>query len=154
MHIEISGGSKLHRRLIKNLAEYVGYKLMGNRLAPKIELRIVLNKDLMNSEGVHGYCMPMDDEVRPKEFEIELDYSGGIDDLLVTLCHEMVHVKQYARDELRELVFKKCHRFNGEYIPHDVPYDSLPWEIEAEERQRELYLEWFLGDLESRKAYS
>jgi len=38
--------------------------------------------------------------VTRREFEIEISDKLSDDDIITTICHEMVHVKQYARNEL------------------------------------------------------
>jgi hypothetical protein len=46
----------------------------------------------------------------------------------MTLAHEMVHVRQYAKMELNE----EMNRWHGEYVNTDlIPYHEQPWEIEA-----------------------
>ena len=35
-----------------------------------------------------------------RTFEIEINKDIGIKELVTTICHEMVHVKQYARNEM------------------------------------------------------
>jgi len=58
------------------------------------------------------------------------------------LCHELVHVKQYARGELRDLA--TCTVFRGERSPYpekqtDVDYYLSKWEVEAYGLERGLY---------------
>ena len=54
----------------------------------------------------------------------------------MTLAHEMVHVKQYAKGEIN-VWLNKWHK---QKIDTDtVPYEQLPWEIEANTYERLLY---------------
>ena len=52
--------------------------------------------------------------------------------LLVTLAHEMVHCKQFAYGELKDVLVKKQLRtfWRGQDY-HDVDYWDHPWEFEA-----------------------
>ena len=71
--------------------------------------------------------------------EIEIDKDLDDRELIKTVCHEMVHVKQYAKGELRERyaprhsLFWKSRRANG------YKYDNMPWELEAWRLQEVLY---------------
>lgn len=65
----------------------------------------------------------------PRDFVIEIDRKQTEDEMLVTIAHEMVHVKQYAYRELND----QQNLWMGEKIDSDkIPYDKQPWEIEAE----------------------
>ena len=59
--------------------------------------------------------------------------------LLETLAHEMVHVKQYARRELKPRV--DCW-MGKTYNPKKVSYWDLPWEIEAHGRETGLFVRY------------
>lgn len=74
--------------------------------------------NLLEEDGVKGWCH--DDEVIFEddkiEYEIELEESLDDNEMFITLCHEMVHVKQYSegRDadedeayELENILFEK-----------------------------------------------
>lgn len=65
------------------------------------------------------------------------------DEIGYTIMHEMVHVKQYLRGELRES-FKPFHRryWKGEEVPEEVGYAELPWEEEAARMEVELFEKW------------
>ena len=39
-------------------------------------------------------------DARKNQFEIELDKKLSIKEMVTALCHEMVHVKQFARKEM------------------------------------------------------
>ena len=42
----------------------------------------------------------------------------------------MVHVKQYARNEMNDGIIKGRARWKNRYIPEDTNYWDLPWEKE------------------------
>ena len=59
---------------------------------------------------------------------------------LIALAHEMIHVKQYARGELKDYLRVNKSKWKGEIIdPQEVDYWDQPWEIEAHGREKELY---------------
>ena len=76
-----------------------------------------------------GQCL----HIHGNEFQIDIDNKQKIYDLIVTTCHEMVHVKQYARKELKE-DFPRTLWFNKEYSDGRC----YPWELEAWKMQKTL----------------
>ena len=52
---------------------------------------------LTRTKGAMGYCLELDDN---RTFEIEIDRTLTLRKMLETLAHEIVHVKQYVRNEL------------------------------------------------------
>lgn len=48
------------------------------------------------TDGIGGWCNnSIDDNI----YEIEIEESLNIDKKMLTLCHEMIHVKQYSEGE-------------------------------------------------------
>lgn len=66
-----------------------------------------------------------------------LDSKMPLDKLLLTIAHEMVHVKQYALGQLRyqQKGNKTVPVWLGHYVKEDSYYD-LPWELQAFGRER------------------
>ncbi len=66
----------------------------------------------------------------------------SIRNILITLAHEMVHVKQWAKDEMYEYYnTPNMVRFKGEKMyQNEVDYWDYPWEIEAFGRQLGLFV--------------
>tara|TARA_B100000242_G_scaffold281953_1_gene242777 strand:- start:459 stop:944 length:486 start_codon:yes stop_codon:yes gene_type:complete len=142
MHITTRGGTKTQKKYVKSMADFCGEKLLGSRLYPKIELRIELVKNLMKKEKIYGDAIWEDDERYPKEFTIRADASQPLRRVLETIAHEMVHVKQYAKDELHEYTMKKGHRYKGKFFSDKLDYWDEPWEIEAHGRETGLFVRW------------
>lgn len=127
MHIvDTTGGNKTQRQISENVVNYMIKYLMPRLRNITVEVR--LRK--MTSDAV-GYCMMLDNN---REFEIEISKDLSIKELVMTICHEMVHVKQYVRKEMDERgqVWKKKPVAKG------TPYYDLPWEKEAYEMQAKL----------------
>jgi len=142
MILHIKGSNKAVRRLIETAAWFYAEKLMGKRLMESLEITINLKKNLLSKEGFEGTAMWEDDSYRPKEFTIEIDTTAKIRNILITLAHEMVHVKQWAKNEMYEYMnVAGMVRFKGEKIHMEITdYWDYPWEIEAYGKQLGLFV--------------
>ena len=121
--IDTIGGNKKQRELITDVAYFCVDRLMPRMKTLEIEIQINNLKD----QAV-GYCMMQDDN---RTFELEVDKKLDDDELITTVSHEMVHVKQYARNEL------------GINDNHDGEnYYDLPYEKEAYKLQEILLEEY------------
>lgn len=69
-------------------------------------------------------------------YVVTLSSELHVKDLAVTLCHEMVHVKQMITGKL------KGNRWCG--VDHSTtPYEYQPWEVQAFQMQELIYLRAF-----------
>ena len=138
--ISIKGGTNKKRKRVYAVAHWAAYQLMHWKMADNIVLHIDIKKI-----DVCGYCGWEDDNIKPREFDIEINNNLIGVELDLTVLHEMVHVKQYAKDEFRERfrfgykLFWKRSKKNYAYL-----HDSLdsPWEKEAYNLQEVLYKRW------------
>ena len=156
MLLHIKGSNKKVRKVVEQAAWYYAEKLMGKRLLGSLEITINLKKDLLIKEGNEGSAIWEDDGYRSREFSIELDTTVKIRNLLITLAHEMVHVKQWAKNEMYEYMEPHMVRFKGEKIHlKETDYWDYPWEIEAYGKQLGLFVrfceEMGLSDCENMK---
>ena len=92
MLLNITGSNKKNRKLVKHAAKWYAEKLMGKRLMNSLEININLRRNLITKEGCEGTAVWEDENIRPREFTIELDLTFSIRDVLITLAHEMVHI--------------------------------------------------------------
>lgn len=140
MKIEISGRSKvLCKAEVKFAAAFFAQYLMGTRLAKNLFLDISFD----NLTGIaDGYCHPYEAGSKPRMFEIAVDTKLTRRKQLTILAHEMVHVKQYAKSELRSDTPTSAKFAGKTYrITSSLEdYLNYPWEIEAFGRERGLYL--------------
>ena len=135
--INVKGGKKYQQKYTKSMIAFCVSKLMPRKKDLEINLHI---KDL---KGLAlGYAWPGDICSYPKEFNIEIDSKQKLRDLLVTLAHEMVHVKQFSRGELYESTKVSKHRWQGKWLKKDLEYWDRPWEIEAHGREIGLFVRW------------
>lgn len=148
--MDISVYGTKNKKLIRELteaSEYFARLLMDPRMVRNIQLDIEINKHL----DVMGHCVSDDDRKSPRFFTIELRNHKDDDDLMKTLAHEMVHVKQYAKNQL----YKRLTLAKGGLGTDSVwegkswkpkrnehKYFDSPWEIEAYGREVGMYHRW------------
>lgn len=92
---------------------------------------VTVSVKAMRKMDALGYCSikHYDDEDRISTILMEVKLNQGRDEMINTLAHEMVHVKQYITGELSEdLDVWKGKKINSD----DIDYDDQPWEIEAD----------------------
>lgn len=83
--------------------------------------------------GADGYCEVTGHNKRfkPREFNIQIRKTNSKRYMLMTLAHEIVHLKQYAMGELDE----NMNVWKGKRISSSTNYWDTPWEIEAHGRE-------------------
>lgn len=128
--IEVIGGTPNQKKYAKSIAEFCIKTLMPRMRTLDITIK------LCSTKGAMGYCLELDDN---RTFEIEADRKLSMRNLLETIAHEIVHVKQYARRELHPVHNTWCGKT---YNPEKVSYWDLPWEIEAHGRETGLFIRW------------
>ena len=141
MLIHVKGSNKTTRKLVEYATWFYAEKLMGKRLMSGLKININLKKNMIDKTDCEGTAIWEDEGPRPREFTINLDSGVKIRNLLISLAHEMVHVKQWAKDEMYEYMKPNMVRFKGEKIHmKEVDYFDYPWEIEAYGRQLGLFI--------------
>lgn len=134
MIIDIKGRIK-NKKIVEQYIENLCIELKINRLWSKVvlvEFKTKLDEEaygLCWGDYNDGYC----------HVEIARTCCGEdipYEDIMLTLAHEFVHVKQYMRKQLSG--YK--HTWNGKKA-YNYQYDNEPWEREAYGKQEELYEE-------------
>ena len=92
----------------------------------------VRTKRGMRLEGTRG-CVTY---VGPKYLIMLVDSGLDMERLVLTLAHEMVHVKQYARGQIKHKLGGKTYYWMGR--PIRKQYYEQPWEVEAFSKERVL----------------
>jgi hypothetical protein len=103
----------------------------------KIEIE-VLHRGLLR-EGVYGWCTVQDCDWKPRCFLIELHNFLSVEDYTKTLLHELQHVLQHVRGDLKD---KGQKRLWKGIDCSDLDYDEMPWEQEAHKLEEILYHEY------------
>lgn len=130
------GGNHFQRTTAEMVVKFCIQRLMPRMKT--LDICVQLSNDM---EHADGYCLAVDD----REFVIEVDSRLKGDDFLTALTHEMVHVKQHARGELKDhtLALKKWKGEDWITLYSTVEeYMNFPWEKEAYELQEILCNEY------------
>lgn len=131
---------KVSKNLLKDACLFYGRYLLSQRLLNNIKVTIEYEK-FEKGNYDSGYCSWDDDNRRPREFTITLSSGMSKRQMLLTLAHEMVHVSQYAKGELKDYVRNaaRCSWRGEQFDLNNINYWSLPWEREARGYEAELY---------------
>ena len=92
----------------------------------KASLFVFSKKDFEKETGAAGMVYPYAEGL----ITMDLDSRLGMDKLIHTLAHEMVHVKQIAKGQLT-YKGKKIFWKGKQYYPKRMSYYDHPWEIDA-----------------------
>jgi hypothetical protein len=141
----VTGSGARKREMVESIAEFCIDTMMP-RLKDKLDINIKLIPRLTENEGLAGDCIWEDPSCnRPREFTMRVDCTQSYQAMLETVAHEMVHVKQYARGELKDLSrSNKYCKWHGKEVNYkSVHYYDQPWEIEAHGREKGLFVRWF-----------
>jgi len=117
--ITVNGGTRNQRKYALSMAAFVCEKFNVN---PTVEI----NFRRMSNDANFGYCTELEDS----EYEVDLKRTLCMREMLCTLAHEMVHVKQYELGELTQ---------DNEA---GMDYWDKPSEIEAMGREPGLFVRW------------
>ena len=128
---------------VHEVIEFVVMDIMP-RLRDKLEINIHFESNMLEDELIYADCVWEDSVRYPREFTIRVDADLPESELLPTIAHELVHVKQFARDELKYLPTRQIHRFHKSYYPDNTP--EAPWEIEAEQYEEQFKKTWLEGE--------
>jgi len=101
----------------------------------------VIHRGLKREEVV-GYCDVMGDSYRPRSFLIELQTNMETELYIKTLFHELTHVAQWIRGDLR---FRHGKMSYCQQPVEDIVYEDRGHEIEARSEEERLYL-MYLND--------
>ena len=100
-------------------------------LMSQMEIEIIGVPGQYEKTGALGFCSISDDHFGsgkriPTWFTIELDTEQNFIQFFIVLCHELVHVKQYARNELGIDDYDPDASLN----PADFPYEKEAYELQ------------------------
>ncbi|CAB4162729.1 hypothetical protein UFOVP787_100 [uncultured Caudovirales phage] len=141
MHIKTSGKpDKVPLKLCKEAVKFYGRKLLKEKLYHKISVTLYFEEFDKRDKNI-AYCEWEYDNDRSKNFIIAVNKRLNKKQTLLSLAHEMVHLKQYATGELKDYLVKpNKSRWKGEIHNLDeIDYWDHPWEIEAHGREPGLY---------------
>ena len=130
LFLETSGYNYSKRRCADIVEWFV------EKYLPKHKLEIIVNHRGLAREGVYGWCSVIDCDWRPRAFEIELHNRMDVDLYTRTLFHELWHVYQHVKGNLKD----KHGKRHWKGIDHtETDYSDQPWELEAQQMEDLLY---------------
>lgn len=134
----------MSRKMCMDALDFFGKNLLG-RLYHSVAVTVCF-KSPQSMDNDWGTCeIDPETEVysRPREFVIRINNDLNIRHTLLTLAHEMVHVKQYARQEMKDMPFGRFVRWKRKTVDiKSMAYTKLPWEQEASQKEKELLKEF------------
>lgn len=145
--VSIRGGTHEVRTIMRSATKWWLEYLCGKRLASNLTVTIELIDYLRRDQGVLGDCCGFeDDNNRPREFWIRIDTKQTPYTRMLALAHELIHVKQYAKNEMFDYQNRALYgatRFKNEvYWAQQMSYRELPWEKEAYAKEKKVMNAW------------
>lgn len=146
MIISIDGTGPRNANKLEQAARFFASQLLHARTVQKLEIDLEVVRNL----DVTGECISEDDHKNPRYFTIRLKQQP-LDEMIKVLGHEMVHVKQYAKNELSKQYrlarggLRIGTKWYGEWWDpkrKEDAYWDAPWEIEAYGREVGLHHKW------------
>ena len=122
--LNIIGGRKKQRQVVEDAVKWSIKKLNLHRIRT-----LNLTFSIKSLKSLYGQLEQLDDKRR--EFSVVLDKNVDTKDLIRTVIHEMVHIKQYIRKEMDSEIVGSRMRWKSKTYPYDIKYDDMPWEKEA-----------------------
>lgn len=136
MEIVVFCKSKIRKRVMEKCAEM--YATLLNLDRSRYKLVVITVGSLKKDHEALG-CTYMD---APREITVVLDSSLRFESMIQTLAHEMIHVKQFALGQLREVKNRRgkpTRMWRGKPARTHALYS--PWEREAYRRENDLVVQ-------------
>ena len=134
LYITHSGYDYSKKRCV-NVVEWFVYEFLSRY---NIDIN-VHHCRLINRESVYGWCWATDCDYRPREFDIEIDNQLPMHMYVETLLHELWHVYQHVKGDLKDRYGKRCWK-GVDHSKKD--YENQPWEKEAHKMEKILYRQY------------
>lgn len=127
MQIRVQGKfNHIEKSEIRNVVKFMLPCLLSDRIINKLNIRILSRTPKQMPEK--GSAVSEDENERhPRKFLIELKSTLRRPELISTLAHELVHLKQFAKNERNNLGF--AHSYGRRDAQDDYWFSH--WEIEA-----------------------
>lgn len=129
--------------VVRKAVDFYGEYLLGPKLSKNVAVKVEF-KSFEKGSNEYAYCDWVFENHCSRDFIITLDKRLSRKETLLAIAHEMVHVKQYAKGELKDyfrpsrMIGWKGEKFSAE----EIDYWEQPWEIEAYGREKGLYIKF------------
>jgi len=137
MYIEFTNRLKSKKRFhIENIIRFCVLEMLNEKDWTGLEIEVNVTKSTAD-----GFCEYSDTNISPKSFILEINKDLEGDELTKTVIHEMVHVKQYVKGQLKERYTPVHHHlwYKEMIIVNDDNFYDVPWEVEARELEEKLF---------------
>jgi len=124
------------RSHIENIIRFCVLEMLNEKDWTGLEIEVNITKSTAD-----GFCEYTDTNFSPKAFTLEINKDLKGDELVKTVIHEMVHVKQYVKGQLKERYKPNHHHlwYKEMIIVNDDNFFDVPWEVEARELEEILF---------------
>lgn len=130
MEIFVTSRKSASKELIENCLKVYKHEL--NLQNSKFKLIVFTDRGMSNRDGFRGSVF----QLGPKTIGMVLDTALDMERLIIAMAHEMVHVKQYAKGQIKHTRNGKGRKWMGKSIR--ASYYDCPWEVEAFSKERVL----------------
>lgn len=140
MRVSVRGkNTKIGKDEVKYATEWMAQLILSNKMMRNLFVQVEFTPEY----GLKGSTECLDQDYRPREFKICIDPNLSRRNQLLTLAHELVHVKQFAMGEMRYTKYTELIKWNKQTIHNEeTEYWDLPWEIEAFGREYGMYIRY------------
>ncbi len=141
---------------IRSATGYFLSKYLTSEQIKELDISISLNSGRVTGR-TKGNCSATLDLTKANEgrvssegcrvFKIRINREQNIFNLISTLAHELIHIKQYTTNQLvygyDTDVRREFKTWEGKLMHSPIPYRKRPWEIEAFNNQDQLARDFF-----------
>ena len=158
-------GKKLQNedmKILREVAKFTMNKFLAPSTQKKTEVKIRLVENL---NGWQGECAYLGRKGDVRQFVVNVSISkinkrakcdiARMKEPIKTLIHELVHVKQYANNQMFDYVDGVSTRFEGRLYQNKLDYEAYwnsPWEIEAYGRTEGMFEMFMVERKKKQKA--
>lgn len=137
----------LSQKEAKYSTSFMASLIMSRQLIENLTIYIEFTENCVDADTgqqIQGDVIWLDDNAYPREFKIRINKTTRKKKQLLALAHEIVHVKQYALNEMKDTVRGPSNvKWKKEYVHENkIDYFDLPWEIEAYGRENGMYIRY------------
>jgi hypothetical protein len=145
-----TGEKYLNELVYRHLINFTLEQLISKNLKNKLKLKVYFRKKNTFDKKTVGYLLTYattkTTPVRNAKMYIRVDMSFL--NILETITHELVHLKQYATGQLNKRIWKTDNQVHYRWekkemgVQEAIEYKNRPWEIEAFTKQFPLVDKW------------
>ena len=128
MNIQLNIRSSGTREFVGTVVKFFEQELKLKNSTWTLDVRT--KRGMRIEDGTRG-CITY---VAPKYLIMFVDSGLDMERLVLTIAHEMVHVKQYVRGQITHKLGRKTYYWMGKKVRKN--YFEQPWELEAFSKER------------------